>query len=645
MRVIGTAGHVDHGKSTLIAALTGINPDRLKEEQEREMTIDLGFAWLTLPDGEEIGIVDVPGHRDFIENMLAGVGGIDAALLVIAADEGVMPQTREHLSILDLLQISAGLVVLTKIDLIDDPDWLELIESDVRQALKDTVLANAPIIRVSSKTKTGFPELLETLGLLLQERPTRPDLGRPRLPVDRVFSIPGFGTVVTGTLTDGRLNLGEEVVILPACLRGRVRGLQTHKKKEEIALPGSRTAVNISGVNVDQITRGDVIAHPEQYQPTRMLDVRFRLLPDVSAPLRHASEVKLFIGASETIADVRLLGTEVLAAGQEGWLQLELRHPVVAVRGDRYILRRPSPGETLGGGAVVDPHPKRRHKRFDEAAIQSLEALAQGSPADVLVQASLALGPAPVKEVVKRARLEVLPQGPTTSETGSGVQKAAAALEEALSSNQIVALETGDPSPSSELLIIAQVQWSLLKDQARQIVEAYHRNFPLRRGMPREELKSRLKLTPRVFNASVHKLAAEGVLTEAGSWVARSGHEIRFDAGQGAAVKRLMARFAQSPYSPPTIKECQAEAGEEVFDALVELGDLVTVSSEVVFRKSDYDGMLAKICQAIQEKGQITVADVRDLFDTSRRYALALMEHLDSIGVTVREGDARKLRR
>lgn len=645
MRVIGTAGHVDHGKSTLITALTGINPDRLKEEQEREMTIDLGFAWLTLPDGEEIGIVDVPGHRDFIENMLAGVGGIDAALLVIAADEGVMPQTREHLAILDLLQISAGLVVLTKIDLIDDPDWLELIESDVRQALKDTVLADAPIIRVSSKTKTGFPELLETLGLLLQERPTRLDLGRPRLPVDRVFSIPGFGTVVTGTLTDGRLNLGEEVVILPTGLRGRVRGLQTHKKKEEIALPGSRTAVNISGVNVDQITRGEVIAHPGQYQPTRMLDVRFRLLPDVSGPLRHAGEVKLFIGTSETIANVRLLGTEVLAAGQEGWLQLELRHPVVAVRGDRYILRRPSPGETLGGGVVVDPQPKRRHKRFDEAAIQSLEALAQGSPADVLVQTSIALGPAPVKEVVKRARLEALPQGRSAGDAGRGVQNAAAALEEALSSNQIIALEAGDPSPSSDLLIMAQIQWSTLKDQARQIVEAYHRNFPLRRGMPREELKSRLKLTPRVFNASVRKLAAEGVLTEAGSWVARSGHEIRFDSGQQAAVKRLAARFTQSPYSPPTIKECQAETGEEVFNALVEQGDFLAVSSEVVFRKSDYDGMLAKIRQAIQEKGQISVADVRDLFDTSRRYALALMEHLDSIGVTVRDGDSRRLKK
>ena len=631
MRVIGTAGHVDHGKSTLIAALTGINPDRLKEEQEREMTIDLGFAWLTLPDGEEIGIVDVPGHRDFIENMLAGVGGIDAALLVIAADEGVMPQTREHLAILDLLQIPVGLIVLTKIDLVEDPDWLDLVEGDVRQSLQGTLLADAPVVRVSSRSKAGFPELLSTLGLLLKESPPRLDLGRPRLPVDRVFSIPGFGTVVTGTLTDGRLNLGEEVETLPTGLRGRVRGLQTHKKKEETAVPGSRTAVNISGLSSEQIQRGQVIAHPGQYHPTRMLDVRFRLLPDVSRPLRHASEVKLFLGTSETIADVRLLGTEVLEPGQVGWLQLELHQPVVAVRGDRYILRRPSPGETLGGGAVVDPQPKRRHKRFDEAMLRSLESMAKGSPADILLQACTALGPASVKDAVQRARLEV--------------QNASAALEELAASGQLVPLENGELAPAADILVMAQGAWSVLRDSVVATLVAYHKNFPLRRGMAREELKSRLKLTPRVFNAVVKKLAAEGALTESGSWVARTGREIEFTPEQQAAIKRLTAKFIVTPYSPPTVKECEAEVGEEVFNALVELGDLVTVSAEVVFRKSDYDGMVAKIHQTIQEKGQITVADVRDLFSTSRRYALALMEYLDSIGVTVRDGDFRKLKR
>src|SRR5436190_3793442 len=282
MRVIGTAGHVHHGKSTLIAVLTGIHPDRLKEEQAREMTIELGFGWLTLPNGEEVGIVDVPGHRDFIENMLSGIGGIDVALLVIAADEGVMPQTREHLAILDLLQIPTGLIILTKTDLASDSAWLALVEVDIRAAVSGTVLKDAPIVRVSAKNKTGLGELISTLSRILEDKPARLDLNRPRLPIDRVFTMSGFGTVVTGTLSDGHLSIGDEVEILPAGHKGRVRGLQTHKQKEDIAVPGSRTAVNISGVNTEQIQRGNVVTHPQQYQATRRLDASFRLLKDVS---------------------------------------------------------------------------------------------------------------------------------------------------------------------------------------------------------------------------------------------------------------------------------------------------------------------------------------------------------------------------
>ncbi|UCD99574.1 MAG: selenocysteine-specific translation elongation factor, partial [Chloroflexota bacterium] len=277
MHVIGTAGHVDHGKSTLIESMTGINPDRLKEEREREMTIDLGFAWMDLPNGEQIGIVDVPGHRDFIENMLAGVGGIDAALFVIAADEGVMPQTREHLAILDILQINSGVIALTKIDLVNDQDWLDLVEEDIRGVLKGTVLEHSPIVRVSARNGEGLSELLEKLGEVIVGSPPRQDIGRPRLPIDRVFSIAGFGTVVTGTLSDGHFLVGEEVEILPGGIRSRIRGLQTHKQKEEIALPGSRTAINISGVALEDIRRGDVVIHPGDYQPTRRVDVRFRL--------------------------------------------------------------------------------------------------------------------------------------------------------------------------------------------------------------------------------------------------------------------------------------------------------------------------------------------------------------------------------
>ncbi|HIE25366.1 MAG TPA: selenocysteine-specific translation elongation factor, partial [Anaerolineales bacterium] len=376
MRVIGTAGHVDHGKSTLISALTGVHPDRLKEEQEREMTIELGFGWLTLPDGEEIGIVDVPGHRDFIGNMLAGVGGIDAVILVIAADEGVMPQTKEHLAILDLLQIPGGLIALTKTDLVPDPEWLDLVESDIRETLAGTALENAPFVRVSSKDGTGLENLLATLSKLLQDKPARLDLGRPRLPIDRVFSIAGFGTVVTGTLTDGNLSLGDEVLILPSEKKGRVRGLQTHKKKEEISTPGSRTAVNISGISLEDIRRGEVLTKPGQYQTTRRLDARFRLLDDISKPIKHNTEVKLFVGASETIATLRLLGVETLLPGTEAWIQLETRDPIIAPRGDRYILRRPSPSETLGGGEIIDDNPKGRHKRFDKDVIKKLTSLA-----------------------------------------------------------------------------------------------------------------------------------------------------------------------------------------------------------------------------------------------------------------------------
>jgi selenocysteine-specific elongation factor len=629
MRVIGTAGHVDHGKSTLIAALTGTHPDRLKEEQAREMTIELGFGWLTLPNGEEIGIVDVPGHRDFIENMLSGIGGIDAALLVIAADEGVMPQTKEHLAILDLLQIPAGLIVLTKIDLSPDPAWLDLVETDIRAAISGTVMKDGPVIRVSAKTKTGLESLLSSLQVLLQQKPPRLDLNRPRLPIDRVFSMSGFGTVVTGTLLDGQLALGDEVEILPSGQKGRVRGLQTHKKKEEQAVPGSRTAVNISGVETDAIQRGEVVVHPGQYQATRRIDARLRLLKNVSS-LKHNSEVKFFVGASETIATLRLLGTEELNPGEEGWIQIELRDPVVAVRGDRYILRRPSPGETLGGGVIVDHQPKGRHKRFDENILRSLESLSQGTPTDVLLEAALALNIASIKEVVTRSRLKA-----ADAET---------ALKELVDAGSLVPLEAGMPAIAGDVLVIARPLWKALIEKVRQAVESYHKQYPLRRGMPREELKSRLKLSPRAFNAILNKLMTDHTLTDYSAFVAQPEHEVRFDHGQQAKVQALMRRFEQNPYSPPGVKELQTEVDEEILNALIERGELIPVSSDVIFRRQDYDVMVAKIKKEIQQKEKITLGEVRDLFNTSRKYAQALLEHLDTMGITLRDGDFRKLK-
>jgi selenocysteine-specific elongation factor len=640
MYVIGTAGHVDHGKSTLVEALTGTHPDRLKEEREREMTIDLGFAWLALPSGEEIGIVDVPGHRDFIENMLAGVGGIDAVLFVIAADEGVMPQTREHLAILDLLQVPAGVVALTKTDLIEDPDWLLLVEEDIRAVLAGTVLESAPVVRVSARARTGLDDLLHALENCLADRSPRPDLGRPRLPIDRVFTIAGFGTVVTGTLSDGRLQVGEEVQLLPSGLRGRVRGLQTHKRKEDTAWPGSRTAVNISGVDVAQVKRGEVVSHPGDYAPTRRLDVRFRLLEDASGGVEHHTEVKFYLGAAEVVARLRLLGSEKLNPGEQGWLQLELSEPVVAVRGDRYILRRPSPGETLGGGVVVDPNPKGRHKRFSAEIIAQLEALSQGTPAEILFQALVALGAAPLQEVVGRANL---------SEAA-----ARQALTELLVTGQLIDLEakedgSGDPtspnpSPSASDLVTSQAAWQQLADRAVREVEGYHRSTPLRRGIPREELKSRLRLPARLFNAALRKLIRDGRLAEAGTVVYLPVHAIRFSPQQQAKVDSLLAQFAASPYAPPTVKDCIALVGEDVYGALVDLGILAPIPPDVAFRRQDYEQMVAEVRRLIEKQGKITAAEVRDHFNTSRRYALALLEHLDASGVTVREGDARRLK-
>lgn len=630
MHVIGTAGHVDHGKSTLIAALTGIHPDRLKEEKDREMTIDLGFAWMELPNGEKVGIVDVPGHRDFIENMLAGVGGIDAAIFVVAADEGVMPQTREHLAILDLLQVERGVIALTKTDLVEDEDWLDLVEEDIRSIFIGSSLADAPIVRVSAKNGSGLTELKNTLAITLKDTPHRADLGRPRLPIDRVFTIAGFGTVVTGTLLDGSLRVGDEVVILPAGLKGRVRGLQTHREKEEIAIPGSRTAVNITGVNVDQIQRGDMLAHPRQYGVTKRIDTHFRMVADASSPLRHSSEVKLFIGAAEVVARVRLIGADQLLPGEKGWLQLELRDPIVTVRGDRYILRRPSPGETLGGGQVLDAVPKRRHKRFAPDVLDRMISLEQGTPAELFLQTARGAGIAPLREVIRQTRLED--------------KQLREALDELLRTGQLFFLESADQRESKDDLIATADTWASMTAQAESEVREFHRMYTLKKGMPREALKSRLKVEQRIFLAAMRRWVQDGRLVELGTLVQMPGFQVSFKPQQKTQIDQLLAQFAGAPYMPPSVKDCQSLVGEEVYHALIEQDILKQVSPDVVFRKEDFDQISDRVIAELQKGGTITVAQFRDQFNTSRKYALAVLEYMDETGVTQRDGDERRLK-
>jgi selenocysteine-specific elongation factor len=624
VQVIGTAGHVDHGKSTLIKRLTGINPDRLKEEQDREMSIELGFAWFMLPNGGEIGIVDVPGHRDFIENMLAGIGGIDAVLFVVAADEGVMPQTREHLAILDLLQIPAGVVALTKIDLVTEPGWLDLVEADLRETLLGTVLESAPIVPVSARTGQGIDVLVHTLQEILTQHPHRPDLGRPRLPVDRVFTLPGFGTIVTGTLLDGRLSVGDDVQILPRGVKGRIRSLQTHKQAEQSAFPGSRTAVNISGVSVDEIARGDVLTYPGDYRTTKMIDVFCTLLPDTEAPLRHNTEIKLFLGASEVMARARVLGIQECPPGGEAFLQLMLKEPLVALRGDRFIIRRPSPPMTIGGGQVVDPHPARRHRRFNIVRLDELERLLMGTPEDILLQTAHKLGPTSLDKLFAAAGLE------------AGIGQAA--LTMLIDQNALVLLNGG------RVVIPHDVLMRLKEDVVAYLLD-YHQQFPLRLGMPRERLKSKIALDSKTFDAMLTWMGQESILEESGADLRLSDHQVRFSAAQQAQVDALLREFQAQPYSPPSYKQSSERVGEEVLRALITLGELNRVGEDVLFLPQILEEMRQVVISQIQQSGSITLAELRDRFDTSRKYAVAVLEYFDQAGITVRRGDARILAR
>lgn len=637
MRVIGTAGHVDHGKSTLVRAISGIDPDRLREEKERGMTIDLGFAWLTLPSGEPIGLVDVPGHADFIKNMLAGVGGIDAALLVVAADEGVMPQTREHLDILNLLEISAGVVALTKTDLVEDTDWLELVQADLAEILAGTALKNAPLIPVSAVTGQGLPDLLAALDDLVRQSPPRPDKGRPRLSVDRIFTISGFGTVVTGTLLDGVFTVGQEVEILPAQIKTRIRGLQLHKKPVERVGPGSRVALNLTNVSTADLRRGDVITLPGWLEPSQLVDTRLRCLPEAAQPLKHNQPVDIFTGAAEVSGYLRLLGQKEIPPGEDGWVQLRLNARIPVVKGDRFIIRQPSPSLTIGGGVVIDPLPRRRHRRFRPDLLKRLQTLANGTPEDLLLETLDRLGPTPVKDLVKQLPLS------------------AAALEMALrsllSAGSVSILPPDDTTtltnlPASKAAMVSKLGRLTLAEQYRRFLSAYHQANPLRRGIPRGELRSRLGFETGLFNKTLNLMQQEGVIAMNETTVWLATHQIVFSPAQQKAVDTLLKQFHQNPYGTPSYKDCLnlLNHNEDLLAALIEAGTLLRPAEDVLFLPQTVADFIARLKLLVGPTGSITVAQVRDTFNTSRRYALALLEYTDAQGITRRVGDERTLR-
>ncbi|MCY3734501.1 MAG: selenocysteine-specific translation elongation factor [Chloroflexi bacterium] len=619
--MIGTAGHVDHGKSALVQALSGIDPDRWAEEKARGLTIDLGFAWCELPSGRAVSIVDVPGHERFIKNMLAGVGGINLALLVIAADEGVMPQTREHLDILDLLDVDRGIVALTKIDLVDE-EWIALVEEEITELLAGTALAGSAIAPVSALTGDGIEDLRHRIDHAIDDLPPIPDQGRPRMPIDRSFSISGFGAVVTGTLLDGELSVGDAVVVEPGRIECRVRGLQSHEETLDVAPPGARTAVNLSGVSANDLERGMVLTSPGWLVPTGAVDIRLRAVADAVRALPHNATRTLHVGADEVQARVRLLEGDSLAPGESTWAQLRLERPIAAARGDHFVLR--SADSTVAGGRIVDTRP-RRHHRNDASTLEALQRLLDGSPDDTLLTVLQRMEPVRWSELLARSEL--------------ASDDATAAIERQISDGAVVVLNDAGLSESATLM--SDTGLGALAARAEATVDDYVKQFPLRAGLPREELRSRVGLPQRAFTVLQQQLIDDGRLVVNDGAFDLPDRRVELSQAQQSQMAALLQRLKEQGVRP----EADSQSDPELLEYLEAQHLIVQLKGGVNLDRSVYDGMVAETRALLEEQERATLADVRDRLATSRKVAQAFLEHLDTNRITRRVGDARVLRR
>jgi selenocysteine-specific elongation factor len=632
--IIGTAGHVDHGKTALIRALTGTDTDRLKEEQERGMSIDLGFTSFRLPSGRLAGVIDVPGHERFLKNMLAGAGGIDVVILVIAADEGVMPQTTEHLEILQILQTQQGMVAITKADLVD-AEWLELVRDDIATALRGTFLEGAPMLPVSSVTGAGLKELTATLDQIADTVQSRSAVGPWRLPIDRVFTIGGFGTVVTGTLISGTVRVGDRAEILPARLESRVRGLQVHNATAEMAEAGTRVAMNLAGVGLEEVERGDIVASPGTFAPTLALDARLNVLESCPREVKNRSRVRLYVGTAEVLARLTLLDAEVLRPGGAGMIQLRLETPTACAKGDRYVLRFYSPMQLIGGGAILDPSPPK-HRRFDEAAIEALAVKEQGTPEELILQAT------------ERSWLTPLTPAQIAQQLGLPLETTHALVEELRASGQLVAPEADGKAATGGVLSAEAVRAA--GAQMLQALAEFHRAQPLRAGMSREELRSRLSrvMDSKGFNLLLTRLEKEGRVVSQAGRVRHAEHTATFSPEQAQIAARIEAELTRERFAPPAPEEIlgrlgSASATREVWDALIDHGTVVRVAEGVFFHRTALEAVTQMVRDHLAQEGKMTASAFRDLIGSSRKYAVPLLEYLDASRVTRRVGDERIL--
>jgi selenocysteine-specific elongation factor len=631
--ILGTAGHIDHGKTSLVKALTGIDTDRLKEEKARGITIELGFAHLELPGGIQFGIVDVPGHEKFVRAMVAGVGGMDLVMLVIAADEGVMPQTREHLDILRLLGVRNGLVALTKSDMVDR-EWLDLVTEEVRDFVADSFLEQAPIIPVSARTGAGLPELTAELGRLAAAVVEKRREGHFRLPVDRVFTIAGFGTVVTGTLLSGEIRLGDELELLPSGQEGRVRGIQAHGAKADLGQAGQRLAVNLQGVDLDEAHRGDVAVPRGVFRTTRAVDVRLDYLASAPRELKHRAKVRLHSATYEVPAQVILLDRDTLQPGENAYVQLRLKEPALLLSGDSYILRISAPATSVGGGIVLDPFPPRRRRRSSEA-LELLEAFGQEDQ-----QRTISL-------IISQSLLTGVTHDDLVLRSGLPRKGVDAALSALLTTGEVLQM-VREPK-----IYLSRAACDSLKQVMMSELLVFLEANPLKSGMGKEELKTRLpkRSDQRFFTPLLTALEKDGLIVPDRDIVKPAGSIARKGAQADELAGKIERFLQEGGNEPPTVKEimerfrCDEKTARDNLSLLVRDGSVVRISSELFYSTAALDGLREKLVTLLKEKGDIIPTDYRDVSGLSRKFLIPLLEHFDSEKVTIRVGDKRVLRR
>ena len=631
--ILGTAGHIDHGKTSLIKALTGINTDRLKEEQERGITIELGFAYLDLPSGQHLGIVDVPGHEKFVKNMVAGATGIDIVAMVIAADEGVMPQTREHMEICSLLGIRHGFVALTKTDLVDE-EWLELVTEDVRNFITGTFLDGAPIVAVSAANGQGLDRFVATLESLCAKVPSRESGAIFRLPVDRVFTMKGFGTVITGTLASGRVQVGDTVMLYPSGLTAKVRGIQVHNQSVNEASSGIRTAINFQGLDREAVLRGHVLSLPGALKTAYMVDVQLHYLASNPKPLKHRARVRFHTGTSEVLGIVALLEADELAPGQTTVAQVRLDEPVALVRDDRFVIRSYSPIRTIGGGTVINPIAPK-HKSFKPEVVAGLQTLASGSAEQIIGQHGIGAG----VQGLAFADLKLM--------TNLADKQLDAVLQGMLSRRILLMVDR-----ENKIFVHGEV-FEDLRGQINDHLTRYHNQNLLKAGMPKEELKSKLPalLDIKLFSLVLNQMIKDNQVVAEEDTVRLAGHKIALKSDQSDLRRKIIDTYRDSGLQPPYFKDIVKETGgdpaqaKDVLNLLVGEGVMVKVKEDLYFHAQAIEALKKRLVDHLSANGEISTPQFKDMTGISRKYVIPLIEHFDAKNVTIRIGDIRKLRK